>query len=117
MLGDKLCLEEWVPKEDRPLVEPYPHCSVHEQVRSLVGSTGRFIITAPIPYIMRGPSFGLDVGHVIMSIVPECTLESIVPAAKLTRTVLERYLALMHGHSPRCTNGDGSLGTFKLPPT
>ena len=116
MFGDKLCLEEWVPMEDRPLVNKNPpgFGLVHEE-RSREGSTGRFIITAPIPYITRGPSFGLEAGHVIMSIVPETLLESLDPAQTLTRATLERYLAVTLGMNPRCTNGDGSLGTFKIP--
>jgi hypothetical protein len=69
MMGDVLVLEEWVPvasnmyldTEGRPL---------------LSGSTGRFIVTGPIPYIMRGASFGLEAGHVIMSLVDTALMEA-----------------------------------------
>lgn len=83
MLGDQLCLEEWI-----PLDESLPdHAAV-----GMHGSTGRFLMTGPIPYIMRGPSFGLAVGHVIMSIVDIALMEAPAGHRTLTRADVEAYM-------------------------
>lgn len=79
MLGDQLCLEEWVPKEDAPR-------------NTEGGGTGRFILTAPIPYIMRGPSFGLEAGHVILAIQVEATLEAGAGGPAMSRASMEEFI-------------------------
>ena len=92
MLGDQLCLEEWVPKEERPAHHP-PRYDFMPPVQE-GGSTGRFILTAPLEYITRGPSFGLEAGHVILAIQVEATLMEAPDGSgrKLTRADVEAYM-------------------------
>ena len=90
MLGDQLCLEEWVPKEERPVQHP-PRYDFMPPVQE-GGSTGRFILTAPLEYIMRGPAFGLEAGHVILAIQVEATLEAGAGGPAMSRASVEEFI-------------------------
>ena len=72
MLGDQLCNQEWD--------------------NELGMATGRYLLTAPITYIMRGPAFGLAKGYVIMSITVEAVLESGAGEPQLNRQGVEEFI-------------------------
>jgi hypothetical protein len=108
MIGDVLVLEEWVPKDMAETTASLPGRPpgwddelnrgpgggalgdvLHQ------GPTGRFIVTGPIPYIMRGSALstmGLEPGHVIMSLVEITLMEAPMDQPPLTRIDVEAYL-------------------------
>ena len=63
-VGDVLLLREWDPSSGGT---HSPSSPAYELPAGYTGRSSRWCVT----YLLRGPGFGVEAGHVVMSIAPE----------------------------------------------